>query len=134
MFKRFIDKKYQGLELSQTEYYESVDRLITCGVCKESIKFFVALNSFGMSPKEVLFLTKALRDSGKVLSFNECIFEKHSTGGVADPTSVVLVPLLACLGYRIIKTTGKSFVFTNGSADRFGAIPNFKVTLKDSYI
>lgn len=134
MFKRLIDKKYQGLELNQTDYYEAVDRLISCGVCKESIKFFVCLNSFGMSPREVLYLTKALRDSGKVLAFDECIFEKHSTGGVADPTSVVLVPLLACLGYKIIKTTGKSFVFTNGSADRFGAIPDFKVTLTEEDI
>ncbi len=134
MFKNLIDKKYQGIELNQTEYYEAVDKFVSCGVCKDSMKFFVCLNTFGMSPKEVLFFTKALRDSGKVLSFDECILEKHSTGGVGDATSVVLVPLLACLGYKIIKTTGKSFVFTNGSADRFGAIPDFKVTLSDDDI
>ena len=130
MFKNLIDKKYNGLELTQTEYYEAIDKFVACGVCKESMKFFVSLNSFGMSNKEVLFLTKALRDSGKVLSFEDCVFEKHSTGGVGDSTSVVLVPLLASLGYKMIKTTGKSFVFTNGSADRFGAIPDFKVSLK----
>ena len=129
MFNKFIEKKCLGLELTQTEYYEAIDKFIASGVCKESMKFFVCLNSFGMSNKEVLFLTKALRDSGKVLSFDECIFEKHSTGGVGDSTSIVLVPLLASLGYKIIKTTGKSFVFTNGSADRFGAIPDFKVSL-----
>ena len=129
MFKKFIDKKYVGAELTQTEYYEAIDKFLACGVCKDSMKFFVALNTFGMSPKEVLYLTKALRDSGKVLQFEDCILEKHSTGGVGDATSVVLVPLLASLGYKIIKTTAKSFMFTNGSADRFGAIPNFKVSL-----
>ena len=107
MFKNLIDKQYNGLELTQTEYYEAIDKFVACGVCKESMKFFVSLNSFGMSNKEVLFLTKALRDSGKVLSFEDCVFEKHSTGGVGDSTSVVLVPLLASLGYKMIKTTGQ---------------------------
>lgn len=129
MFRNLIEKKYNGKELTQTEYYEAVDKLVACGVCKDSIKFFLSLNSFGMTKKEVLFLTKALRDSGKVLSFDGCVFEKHSTGGIGDSTSVVLVPLLASLGYKIIKTTAKSFMFTNGSADRFGAIPDFKVSL-----
>lgn len=129
MFSNLIEKKFNGQELTQTEYYEAVDKLVARGVNKDSIKFFLSLNSFGMSKKEVLFLTKALRDSGKVLSFEECVLEKHSTGGIGDPTSVVLVPLLASLGYRIIKTTAKSFMFTNGSADRFGAIPDFKCSL-----
>ena len=134
MFSNLIEKKFNGKELTQTEYYEAVDKLVSRGVNKDSIKFFLSLNSFGMTKKEVLFLTKALRDSGKVLSFDECVFEKHSTGGIGDPTSVVLVPLLASLGYRIIKTTAKSFMFTNGSADRFGAIPGFKCTLTNEGI
>ena len=134
MFRKLIEKKCSGFELTQTEYYEVVDKFVACGVCNESMKFFVCLNSFGMSNREVLFLSKALRDSGKVLSFDACILEKHSTGGVGDPTSVVLIPLLASLGYKIIKTTGKSFVFTNGSADRFGAIPEFKVSLNNEEI
>ena len=134
MFSNLIEKKYNGKELTQTEYYEAVDKLVARGVNKDSIKFFLSLNSFGMTKREVLFLTKALRDSGKVLSFDECVFEKHSTGGIGDPTSVVLVPLLASLGYKIIKTTAKSFMFTNGSADRFGAIPNFKVSLTQDEI
>ncbi len=129
MFKKLIDKKCKGVELTQTDFYEAIDKFIAFGVCKDSMKFFLSLNSFGMSQKEVLYLTKALRDSGEVLEFDECILEKHSTGGIGDATSVVLVPLLASLGYKIIKTTAKSFLFTNGSADRFGAIPNFKVTL-----
>ncbi len=129
MFSKFIDKKYHGHELTQTEYYEAIDKFLAGGICKDSIKFFLCLNSFGMTKKEVLFLTRALRDSGAVLEFEDCVMEKHSTGGVGDPTSVVLVPLIASLGYKIIKTTAKSFLFTNGSADRFGSIPNFKVSL-----
>lgn len=134
MFKEFLEKKFRGKELSRTEYYEIVDKLTRYGVNKESIKLFLSLNSFGMTKKEVLYLTEAVRDSGKVLNFTDCVFEKHSTGGIGDASSVVLIPLLASLGCKIIKTTAKSFVFTNGTADRFGAIPNFKVKLSDEEI
>lgn len=134
MFKDLIEKKFNGHELSQTDYYEAVDKLMVAGVCADSIKFVLSLNSFGMTPKEVFHFTKAIRDSGKVLHWDCCVMEKHSTGGIADSTSVVLVPLLASLGYKILKTTTKSFMFTNGSADRFGAIPNFAVSLSEKSI
>jgi len=127
MFKELIEKKYNGKELTQTDYYEAVDKMLICGVNNDTIKFVLSLNSFGMTKLEVLYLTKALRDSGKVFKHEGSIFEKHSTGGIGDPTSVVLVPLLASLGYKIIKTTTKSFMYTNGSTDRFASIPNFKV-------
>lgn len=134
MFKNLIEKKFNGNELTQTEYYEAVDKLLLCGVSKDSIKFFLSLNSFGMTQREVLYFTKAIRDSGKVLKWDDCVMEKHSTGGIGDSTSVVLVPLLASLGYKIIKTTTKSFMFTNGSADRFGSIPNFTVNMGEEQI
>ena len=134
MLGNLIIKKAKAQELSLMEYYEVVDYLLKNGADELIQKFFLGLHSFGMTDRETYYLTLAMRDSGRVLKFNQCILEKHSTGGVADATSVVIIPLLACLGYKIIKTTGKSFVFTNGSADRFGAIPNFKTQLTDSEI
>ena len=129
MFSKFIEKKINAEELTQADYYDAVDKLMRCGVCKDATKFFLALNTFGMTKREVLYLAKGIRDSGRVLEQDDNVMEKHSTGGVGDSTSIVLVPLLASLGYKIIKTTAKSMVFTNGSADRFGAIPGFKVNL-----
>lgn len=129
-----IKKKSQGQELTLAEYYEAVDFLLKNGENKESIKFFLSLNSFGMTKREVYYLTLAMRDSGRVLKFNQTILEKHSTGGIGDSTSIVLIPLLASLGYKTIKTTARSFVFTNGSADRYGAIPNFSTQLSDEEI
>ncbi len=134
MLKQFIIKKAKSLELTQTEYYEAIDYMLKHGVDANVVKFFLGLDSFGMSSKEVLYLTMALRDSGKVLKFNQMILEKHSTGGIGDGTSVVLIPLLASLGYKIIKTTGKSLVYTNGSTDRFASIPHFRVKLSDQEI
>lgn len=134
MIDKLIDKKRQGKALNMEDYYLAVDYLLKSGVDSKIVNFFLCLDSFGMSKKEVMYLALAMRDSGRVLTFNQAVFEKHSTGGIGDSTSVVLIPLIASLGYKIIKTTGKSLVFTNGSADRFGAIPGFNVKLSDNDI
>lgn len=126
MFENMIKKKVDGFELTQTDFYVIIDMMMQKGISKDMLKVFVALDSFGMTAKEVLYLAKALRDSGKIEESDEFYFDKHSTGGVADSSSVVLVPLLSSLGYKIVKTTTESFKFTNGSADRFKSIPNFK--------
>ena len=134
MIGELIKKKSKAKELTMVEYYNVIDYLLKYGMDKDICKFFICLNSFGMSKREVFYLTLAMRDSGKVLRFSQPVLEKHSTGGVGDGTSVVLIPLLATMGYKIIKTTAKSFMFTNGSADRFGAIPNFRCKLSDAEI
>ncbi len=134
MIKNLIDKKKLHKELSMEDYYLIVEYMLKNGVDNSIVELFQALDSFGMSKAEVYYLALAMRDSGRVLTFNQAVFEKHSTGGVGDSTSIVLIPLIASLGYKIIKTTAKSLVFTNGSADRFGAIPNFNVKLTDNEI
>lgn len=134
VLEKLIEKKTQKKSLLMEDYYLVVDYMLKHGANAKVVKFFYALDSFGMKKQEVMYLAAAMRDSGRVLTFNQCVFEKHSTGGVGDSTSVVLIPLIASLGYKIIKNTAKSLVFTNGSADRFGAIPNFNVKLSDSDI
>ena len=134
MLENFIMEKAKAHELSLENYYEIVDYMLKHGADISITKMFLALDSFGMSKKEVLHLALALRDSGKVIKYNQPIFEKHSTGGIGDSSSLVLIPLLASLGYKIIKTTAKSLVFTNGGTDRFKAIPNFKVKFSDDEI
>jgi len=128
MIGGLIERKKQAKELAMVDYYNVIDYLLKNGIDTDIMKFFLALNSFGMTKREVLYLSLAMRDSGRVLRYNQVVLEKHSTGGVGDSTSVVLIPLLASMGYKVIKTTAKSFMFTNGSADRFGAVPNFRCT------
>lgn len=134
MLKELIVKKARGGHLTMEECYYVVDCLMKNKLSSSNLEFFISLGSFGMSKKEILYMTLALRDSGRVLNFNYSILEKHSTGGIADATSVVLIPLIASLGYKIVKNTARSLVFTNGSSDRFGAIPNFNVVLDEKEI
>ena len=134
MIEELVDKKIKGHSLDLVDYYYIVDYVLKHGATTEFKKMMFALNTFGMNKKEVYYFSLAIRDSGKVLHFDGTIFEKHSTGGIGDPTSIVLIPLIASLGNKIIKTSGRSFAFTNGSSDRFGAIPNFKTKLSDKDI
>lgn len=123
---KFIVRKAKAESLSQQDYKAIVNHIMAFGLDKHTKNMFYALDQFGMTKDEVLYLALAIRDSGKVFHANECVLEKHSTGGIGDSTSVVLIPLLSSLGYKIIKTSGKSLVFANGSADRFKAIPGFE--------
>ena len=123
---KFIVQKAKAETLSQADYNAIVKHMMAFGVDKHTKNMFLALDKFGMTKEEVLYLALAIRDSGKVFHANEVVLEKHSTGGIGDSTSIVLIPLLSSLGYKIVKTTGKSLVFANGSADRFKAIPGFE--------
>lgn len=134
MLTNLMKIKMLRAPLSLHDYYVAVDEILKKGITKDTVKFVLSLTNFGMSKREVGFLAQAIRDNGTKLNFNNMVLEKHSTGGVGDSTSVVMIPLIASLGYKIIKTTAKSLVFTNGSADRFGAIPNFNVVLNKEQI
>ncbi len=134
MIKDSIMKKAKGITLSKVEIYEAVEYLMKYGETDLSERFFLALLDFGMNKNEVYYLALALRDSGRVLHHDDLVLEKHSTGGVGDPSSVVLVPVIASLGYKIVKLAGRSYMFTNGSADRFGAISNFNTLLTDEEV
>lgn len=127
-------KKSQGKELTKQEYYKAIELVMSKGDDVTVADFFRALNIFGMTKNEVCHLALAIKDSGKVVNYENTVLEKHSTGGIGDSTSLVLIPLLACLGYTVVKTTSKSLTYTNGSADRFGSIPNFSVMLTDDEI
>ena len=122
----FIVRKAKAEELNRDDYKSIVNHMMHFGVDRHTKNMFLALDKFGMGKDEVLALALAIRDSGAVFHANELVLEKHSTGGIGDSTSIVLIPLLASLGYKIVKTTGRSLVYANGSADRFKSIPGFE--------
>lgn len=134
MLENLINKKIKEGWLSAEDYKVAINYLMEHGLDDLAVKFFKVVCVVGMDKDETLDLTLAIRDSGRVMNQKSVIFEKHSTGGIADSTSLIIIPVLASLGYKIIKTTGKSFVYTNGSADRFGAIPGFRADLSNKEI
>lgn len=129
-----IIKKREKKQLTEEEIKFFIDEY-----CKDNIKDYQAssllMASFlnGLTDKETYYLTKAIIESGEILdvsSVQGITVDKHSTGGVGDKTSLVLVPLLASFGVKVIKMSGKGLGHTGGTIDKLHSIPGFKTELK----
>ena len=127
-----INKKKSGKSLSKQE----IDFFVQ-GVCNGQIKdyqttsFLMAVCLKGMTSQETTDLTLAMAKSGEVLDLSDvgdCV-DKHSTGGVSDTTTLVLVPVLASLGVKVAKMSGRSLGFTGGTADKMEVFEGYNTEI-----
>ena len=84
----------------------------------------------GFSRGEIGALTEAMVASGRRLDLSSIdgpTVDKHSTGGVADGTTLVVAPLAAVLGMRMLKLSGRGLGHTGGTLDKLESIPGFRV-------
>lgn len=86
----------------------------------------------GMTDLELYDLTFSMANSGEVLDlseFGENIVDKHSTGGVGDKVSIVLLPIIASMGVPVAKMSGRGLGFTGGTIDKLESIPGYKTNI-----
>ena len=129
-----IAKKRDGMVLTKNE----IDYLIqnyTKGMIPDyqMSAFLMATYFQKMNDQESTYLALAMRDSGDSIDLSSIPgikVDKHSTGGVGDKVTLILGPLLASLGVKFAKMSGRGLGHTGGTIDKLESIPGYQVELK----
>ena len=128
-----IDKKKNNEELTKEELSFAFNGYLNNEVKDyqmSSLLMAICIN--GMSDQEVFDLTDIFINSGEVLdlsSIEGVKVDKHSTGGVGDKTTLIIAPIVASLGIKVPKMSGRGLGLTGGTIDKLESIPGFRVAL-----
>lgn len=127
-----IKKKRDGEELTKEELSFMVKGAVSGEVLDYQISaFLMAVYFKGLTERETLDFTLEIASSGDVIESNidGIKVDKHSTGGVGDKTSLIISPVVASCGFKVLKMSGRGLGHTGGTVDKLESIKNFNVEL-----
>lgn len=128
-----IAKKRDKKELSKEEIEYFVKEYTNDKIADyQAAALIMAIFINGMTDLELYDLTFSMANSGEVLDlseFGENVVDKHSTGGVGDKVSIILLPIVASMGVSVAKMSGRGLGFTGGTVDKMESIPGYKTNI-----
>lgn len=118
-------------KLNQALTREQINFLIDEYVSKKNITDYqvaallMAVYFNGLNDDELFYLTEAMLHSGNTIKINknnEVVIDKHSTGGVGDKVSLILMPILSSIGIKSAKISGRGLGHTGGTIDKLDSV------------
>jgi len=130
-----IMKKRDGCILNSEEIAYFVDGVTNNTLPDYQISaFLMAAFLRPLNIEETACLTMEMANSGKIADFSSLDgfkTDKHSTGGVADTTTLILAPLVASTGIPVVKMSGRGLGFSGGTLDKLESIPGFDIDISE---
>ena len=127
-----IGKKRDNLELTKDEIRYFIENYTNGNITDyQAAALVMAIYINGMNDDEITELTLAMADSGDVLDLSKLgnVVDKHSTGGVGDKVTLILMPLIASLGIPVAKMSGRGLGITGGTIDKLESIPGYNTSI-----
>lgn len=133
-----IEKKRDAKELNKEEI-EFFVKGYTDGSIPDyqAAALVMAIYINGMTKEETTNLALAMAYSGDVLDLSDIgeVVDKHSTGGIGDKITLILMPIVAALGVKVAKMSGRGLGATGGTKDKLEAIPGYRTEIEiDEFI
>lgn len=129
-----IMKKRDGSALTKDEIAFFIDGYVRGEIPDyQAAALCMAIWFRGMNDEETVALTHAMAHSGDTVDlsrFGALSVDKHSTGGVGDKTSLIVGPIVASLGGKLAKMSGRGLGHTGGTVDKLESIPGYRVTME----
>lgn len=134
-----IEKKRDKKELTKDEIEYFVKEYTKGTIADyQASALIMAIYINGMNEREATDLSIAMAYSGDVLDLSKLgndIVDKHSTGGVGDKISIILLPIIASLEIPVAKMSGRGLGFTGGTVDKMESIPGYRTNISiDEFI
>ena len=128
-----IIKKRNGLELNKDEIEYFINGYVKGDIEEyQASALLMAIYFNGMTDDELFYLTDSMIKSGDTIDLNQITgikVDKHPTGGVGDKTTLVVGPILASLGIKFAKMSGRGLGHTGGTLDKLESIPGYKTNI-----